>query len=152
MPEPMSSSKQLMKKALREVVFARLRKIGFTGSFPHLRREATGHYDVLSVAFISFGGAFFVDTGRCSHEAFNEVRQRLPHITPEKLNAWCVRGRKRIKWRDDAGVMRQHFPFGMAYPQAAPKETPAPYDHYRAIAEKLMSLIEEQALPMWNAP
>lgn len=54
-----------MDDALRRVLVAELRRRGFTGSLPHLRRRADDRISLLSVQHFSGGGSFVVEVAVC---------------------------------------------------------------------------------------
>src|SRR5438105_72687 len=57
----MSESRSKMVATLKELVVPQLRKRGFTGSFPHYRRQRDERIDVLSFQFNRWGGGFVVE-------------------------------------------------------------------------------------------
>jgi len=61
----MSDSRERMVAALRDRVVPWLRARGFSGSFPHFRREKEGRLHLLTFQFDKWGGGFAVELGRC---------------------------------------------------------------------------------------
>jgi len=66
----MSESQKRMNQALGEIVLPALRRSGFTGSLPHLRRERSGVVDLISFQFDRHGGGFVIEIGQCDPQGF----------------------------------------------------------------------------------
>ncbi len=103
----MNDSREQMIAALREIVIPTLRKLGFSGSFPHFRRARENQIDVLSFQFNRYGGSFVVELAYCSpegiatswgeqisakkvcaHHIHPQRRVRLGSNPPEKADHW----------------------------------------------------------------
>jgi hypothetical protein len=61
----MSADRTDMDAALMRIVVPDLRRRGFTGSLPRLRRRQPGHIDLISFQFHSGGGSFVVEVAQC---------------------------------------------------------------------------------------
>ena len=100
---PMSDSHKLMKEALMAIVLPRLRQVGFTGSFPHLRRRCSDRIDLLTFQFDRYGGGFIIEISQCAPEGFTTYWGK--QIPPEKVRAWDVpNGSARIQPRKGSGM------------------------------------------------
>lgn len=84
-----------MKQALKVVVVPELRKMGFSGSFPHLRRIGEKNVDLLTFQFgLRSTPAFVVIAGSAPNKG---IINHLNEITPaEKLTAWETAKSKRL--------------------------------------------------------
>ena len=85
-----------MLAELKRVFVPALRKRGFTGSLPHLRRVSARGIDLLTVQFDRNGGGFVVEVSRCAADGL--VTHWGKHIPPSKVTAHDVHPneRKRI--------------------------------------------------------
>jgi hypothetical protein len=82
--ETMSESQKLMKQALGEIVLPVLRKSGFSGSLPHLRRHRSDLVDLISFQFDMHGGGFVIEIGQCDPKGFTTNWGK--EIPAEKMN------------------------------------------------------------------
>ena len=60
----MPQSRQRMDQTLKTVVLPELRKKGFKGSLPDLRRTKDGAIDLISFTFSTGGGKFAIEIGK----------------------------------------------------------------------------------------
>src|SRR6185369_5808507 len=97
----MTEHRQLMERALREVLLPRLREKGFNGSFPHFRRKLADRVDYLSVQFNSAGGSFVVEVVAAPSDG---KPLRFGRDLPvEKLNVTYFKDRLRLGSRPEEG-------------------------------------------------
>jgi len=69
-----------MIKALKAIVVPRLRELGFTGRFPHFRRETPATTDLVMFQFDRHGGGLVLELGQCARDfALDLPDFRVPH-------------------------------------------------------------------------
>jgi len=100
----MSEAQDQMKAALKSTVVPRLRKLGFSGSFPHLRRRRPDRIDLLTFQFDRHGGGFVIEISRCPPDGLTTAWGK--QIAPGKVTAWDLppKERGRIKPREGSGT------------------------------------------------
>jgi len=129
-----SDSYDRMVTALQQVVVPALRGRGFSGSFPHFRRLASDHIDLITFQFDKWGGGFIAEIAKCPLEGV-----RMPwgkEIAPGKVTAHHVNERLRL---GSSSVGSDHwfrFDSGKAYDR---------------VAAEVLSLLDSQAEPWWRA-
>jgi hypothetical protein len=74
-----------MDSELKNSVLPVLRKLGFKGSMPHLRRERNNGMDLLTFQFDKWGGGFVVEIARCGNGGFTTYWGK--HIPASKMTA-----------------------------------------------------------------
>jgi len=77
-PPPPDYTRADMDAALKAIVVPHLRALGFKGSLPHFHRLRAGGADLLTVQFISAGGQFTVELGRCAADGFDFHGRHVP--------------------------------------------------------------------------
>ncbi len=136
-----------MERALQEVLVPELRRRGFRGSLPHLRRVASNRVDYLSVQFASAGGSFVVEIARGGSDGKPEGYGRQLPI--QKLNVAYFTRRLRLGSHPEQGQADYWFDFG---PKSYdPPAQPAKIEHYRGVASSVVSLLDPQAEPYWES-
>ena len=83
-----------MVAKLEELVVPQLRKRGFSGAFPHYRRQCAGRTDVLTFQFSRWGGSFVVEVGSCP--ASGLVLHTGEFIAPAEVKAHHIYPRLRL--------------------------------------------------------
>ena len=77
-----------MRKSLRARVLPALRQSGFSGDFPHFRRQTTTHFEFVTFQFNKYGGSFIIELGQWP------IAQPVPDDAAgmpfAKLNSWCL--------------------------------------------------------------
>ena len=92
-----------MELSLKRIVIPELRKRGFKGTFPHLRR-ISDHVDLLTFHFDRNGGGFIMEVAR------GEIGGHTTHwgkqIPANKLRAWDLHPdqRKRLQPKQGSGT------------------------------------------------
>jgi Domain of unknown function (DUF4304) len=82
-----------MDAALKAIVLPELRSLGFKGSLPHLHRTRGNAYDLLTLQFLSAGGAFTIELGRVAPDGLWFAGRQIP---VKKLNTTYLRWRHRL--------------------------------------------------------
>jgi Domain of unknown function (DUF4304) len=82
-----------MDAALKAIVLPELRDLGFKGSLPHLHRARGTACDLLTVQYLSAGGAFTVELGRVAPDGLWFAGRQIP---VKKLNTTYLRWRHRL--------------------------------------------------------
>jgi len=90
-----------MISALKRVVIPVMRGLGFSGSFPHLRRRGSTKIDLLTFQFDRNGGGFIIEIAQCSLEGVTTHWGK--HITPNKVSAWDVHPNQRLRLQPHSG-------------------------------------------------
>ncbi len=85
-----------MEAALKRIVIPELRRVGFTGSFPHFRRVRQA-LDLVTFQFDRHGGGFVIEVATGELAGFTTHWGK--HIPAAKLTAWDLHPdqRKRLK-------------------------------------------------------
>jgi hypothetical protein len=93
-----------MIAGLKTIVVPRLKLDGFSGSFPHFRRETPEFFDLMTFQFDRHGGGFVVEIARCPLTGID--RPSLGHLEARKAKAWDRHPnyRKRIQPKQGGGV------------------------------------------------
>lgn len=86
-----------MDAALRSEVIPLLRGVGFTGSYPHLRRTLPDRIDLVTFQFDRHGGGFVVEMGSCPVGGITLHWGK--YVPPSKVTAWDLHPslRRRLK-------------------------------------------------------
>lgn len=138
-----------MDAAMKAAITEQLRPTGFTGSLPHLRRVGEDRICLLSVQHHSSGGSFVIEVAACEPTGYTTSWGEV--IDPKKVTAQDIPSqRPRL---GAPGFPRSPggdhwFVFGPPnYDQGSSKVQPE--EHYRAIADEVISLVKTQAEPFW---
>jgi hypothetical protein len=145
----MTTAREAMDAALKEMTAESLRPRGFTGSLPHLRRRRDDRLELVSVQYFSAGGSFVVEIATCGVEGLTTSggktiaagkvtardinppnRPRLGAATFPEGDHWFVFGPR--SYEADAGLVQ-------------------PGHRYARIAADVARLIEAQAEPWWES-
>ncbi len=90
----MSDSRKMMIHKIKELVLPEFKKIGFSGSFPHLRRITDGTICLVTFQFDGYGGGFVIEIAQTKNEPFTTYWGKV--ICPDKLTAHDLNERIRI--------------------------------------------------------
>ncbi len=90
----LAEKRVLMISVLKEVIVPEVRKIGFTGTFPHFRKKEDEIIGLLSFQFSNWGGGFVVEIGKANKDTLSKSGKDIPF---EKLNHTYAQYRTRIK-------------------------------------------------------
>lgn len=141
-----------MVKALRQRLLPEIRKLGFKGSFPHLRRLGHLRYDMLSIYFMPYGGAFVIEVSKCTLDEFEAKRKKYPMLTLENMDVGYFQNRQRLNPNDPNGKFDYHFKFAPSFLDVPPsKRQVEPYQYYCSVADSVVPLLTTQAQPWWEA-
>jgi hypothetical protein len=97
----MLSSRELMDLALKATVVPVLRGSGFTGAYPHFRREYVTHVDLLTFQFDINGGGFLLEISRYGIGGI--TTQAGKHIPASKVRVWDLQPNDRIRIKPGEG-------------------------------------------------
>jgi hypothetical protein len=98
----MSIQRNEMIMALKEIIVPVLRKMGFSGSFPHFRRQGEKAIDLLTFQFDRNGGGFIIEISQCSPEGFTTYWDEL--IPPNKVTAHDLNKRLRLQLKQGSST------------------------------------------------
>jgi hypothetical protein len=103
---------------LHRVVVPALRRAGFKGAFPHLRRARAEAVDLITFQFDRHGGGLVVEIGRCPADGLTTYWGK--HIAADAARAWGLdsKSRTRIQARPGSGT-EDWFRFDSQSPQVA---------------------------------
>ena len=90
-----------MDVALKESVVPVLRELGFTGTYPHLRRVHVTHVDLLTFQFDVNGGGFVIEICRCGIGGI--TTQWGKHIPASEVRVWDVHPNQRFRLKPGEG-------------------------------------------------
>lgn len=89
------ATREKMIAVLNGIVVPALRKRGFTGSFPHLRRLGANQIDLVTFQFDKWGGGFIVEISKCGTDGVTMPwGEKIP---PEKVTAHDLNPRERLR-------------------------------------------------------
>jgi len=140
----MSKDHDRMIETLKEYVVPILRQRGFTGSFPHFRRQTETAVHLLTFQFDKWGGSFIVEIALCPPDGFTTHWGK--HIPSNKVKAWDIMpaNRLRLGTTDEQSdgkwfsyEKRGLLSFG---------------DRFERAALEMLPLIERQAEDWWKQP
>lgn len=63
MENKQGEAKKIMTKALKTFVTTEIKKLGFSGTFPHFRRKRNERFELFSFQFNLHGGSFILECG-----------------------------------------------------------------------------------------
>ena len=146
----MSDAKRSMQKALRSILCPEIRRRGFKGAFPNLRRLGKNRYDLLSIYFMPYGGGFVVELAKCTPAEFQELQTRHKGVVPDKLCVGHLANRFRLNPNNPP--FDHHFKFEPSYLDVPPSQRKAQsLEYYGEIAASIVPLLDSQAEPWFNA-
>lgn len=70
--------KKIMTKALKTFVVPEIKALGFSGTFPHFRRERDGKFEFTSFQFNRYGGSFVLECGFVTPHDLSDFAKKLP--------------------------------------------------------------------------
>ncbi len=144
----MNSPKKSMDQALNATVAGPLRKRGFKGSLPHLRRLIDGNLELLSFQTSMAGGSFFVNVAIVEKDELNRIIEDGARV--ERLNAYnfpC--SSRRLLFRDASGKISEDFNYASLNGIHAGPVGP---ENYESIAKLVSQLVDSQAEYWWKNP
>lgn len=136
-----------METALKQIVVTDLRRRGFTGSLPHLRRRMQDRIDLLSFQFRSTGGSFVVEVAVCGPDGI--VMSWGKHIPPAKVRAVDMNSNRPRLGADHFPTGDHWFVFGSPNYEQESRPLP-PSSFYDSIAVEVLQLVDQQAEPFWS--
>ena len=71
----MTPDRKQMQRAINAFLVPKVRSLGFSGRFPHLRRQIDNEHHLLMIFFNKYGGSFYIDAGRISDDEFRDIRE-----------------------------------------------------------------------------
>ena len=143
----MSDQRSLMISALKDCFVPELRRLGFTGSFPHFQRRLSQRVDFLTVQFNRDGGSFVVEIAKCGPNGKLEgFGSELP---VSRLNVQFFSDRLRLGSDREAGRTDHWFVFGPR--MCDPTEPAKPASFYESVAKSVVPFLQAQAEGWWNA-
>lgn len=127
-----------MREALQRVVVPELRKRGFTGKLPHLRRLTTQGTHTFTVQTSKWGGEFIVELGRAPA---GPCRTPTGQVVPaELLTSYHLQGSDRARLRRRSGTREAWFRYA-----------PSTWDRLWAMARRWFGDHREPANPFHRA-
>jgi hypothetical protein len=89
----LKEGRKFMNKWLKEFVVPEIKQRGFSGSYPHFRRERNGRYEFVSFQFRLHGGSFVVEAAHITRADLPVGYQETPF---DKLDHGHTALRRRI--------------------------------------------------------
>jgi hypothetical protein len=71
----MTRDRDMINKAIKDLVIPEFRTLGFRGALPHFRRCTGGEHQMLMLFFNKHGGSFYIEAGRISFQRVSELRE-----------------------------------------------------------------------------
>ena len=135
-----------MNAALKAVTVPRLRKLGFTGSFPHLRRVRGDCVDLVVFQFNKYAGSFVVEI------AFLTAEEAKSHWSGARKLAGATVYDAKKRYRLGAAQGHDHWVvFGKQNDEPNHEVVEPPYV-YERIASHAADLIEGEGTSWWSGP
>ena len=128
---------QLMTAELKRSVIPELRRLGFTGVFPHFRRLTSFQTDLLSFQYHRFNDAFVVEVGYCAPGPYNSPWGG--EIQPGTLSTNFLDLTHRLRLRPQEPTTDPWISFS--------SEDPA---NYTCAARAVLPLLTTQATDFWT--
>ena len=91
------TNNQFMKKHLQANVINNLLSQGFTGKYPHFRREKENCIELISFQTNHYGGSFAVEVSAIFPDGENKNFVFWEGLTVDELNVWHTDKRYRLK-------------------------------------------------------
>ena len=123
----------LMKKYLQKTVISELENIGFTGKYPHYRREYEDCTELISFQTNNWGGSFTVEVS-AAFPLGKSIEDKnfylYDDITEKDITVWNTMERYRLKGMFDGWFYYRDvyctrvFCFGKTYMDIAEKDVP----------------------------
>lgn len=85
--------RKAMDKSLKSIVVSKLKAIGFTGNYPHLRRFNKENIDVWGFQFSQWSPAFLIEIGS---SPLTGITTGGSHYPPEKIKYYECLKRERV--------------------------------------------------------
>ena len=107
-----------MTRELKATLTPRVRALGFSGSFPHFRRERGGELQFVTVMFSKYGGSFYVEAGRLPRADLVAMQEQWRihgrSLDQDRLNVGSChpRHRRRLGGSDLTSFRDRGFEFG----------------------------------------
>lgn len=132
-----------LKGLLKERVVPELRRRGFRGSFPHLRRVRETHHDLLSFDFGTWHSAFlYVEVGAVPLEGrvFGTEVVPVARVTAKHAESWRLGSApNRDHWFEYGRLDEERDTWFALDPAST-----------RKVVDSILSLLVAQAEPWWN--
>ena len=90
-----------MDVALKKSVIPVLRELGFTGTYPHLRRVHVTHVDLLTFQFDVNGGGFVIEVARCGIGGITTDSGK--YIPASRAKIWDIHPEQRFRLKPGEG-------------------------------------------------
>lgn len=136
-----SDEKENMIASLKERTVPRLRELGFHGTFPHFRRTTERANHILTFQFDKNGGGFVVEIAKTppgdlvlpDGEVIPVDKITPGYLSMDRRKRLGIPPGKNDRWfRYDKGLFRRRISF-------------------EELAEEVLSLIDSEAEPWWQA-
>ena len=135
----MSEARDKMIAALKEIVVATLRDMGFRGSFPHFRRHRDEELDLLTFHFSQWGGSFVVEIAYCPAVGYTLHTGEAVSADRARVHHQHYRSRLRLGVRPPPNNRDNGFHFEPDSPSA-----------YTDAALEVLPLLRSQAESYWR--
>ena len=90
-----------MTRELKFFVVPEIKALGFSGIFPHFRREKNGRFEFVSFQFNRHGGSFVLECGFAMLHDLPDFAKKLPF---KKLTYGNARPHNRLRIKPDAST------------------------------------------------
>jgi hypothetical protein len=142
MPPP---DRTAMDQALKAIVVPAIRRMGFSGRWPHFRRERGTEIQMITIMFSKYGGSFCIEAARMSFEEFEQKqrqwRAHCKELSKDKLTAGHTLPTSRRRFGAEPPHADRWFEFGPRdYEVASGQERPVrPPEFYDGVARGALS-------------
>ncbi len=123
------TNNEIMKAHLHKIVIAPLLENGFTGKYPHFRRECDNCIELISFQTNKWGGSFTIEVSAVFPNSNNKNYAEWDGLTVEQLTVWTTNQRYRLKGMYDGWFyyrdlyVKRIFGFGKDYLDVSEKQT-----------------------------
>jgi len=102
MENKQGESKKIMTEAIKNFVVPEIYKLGFSGTFPHFRREGSARFEFFSFQFNRYGGSFVLECGFITPQDLPDFAKNLPF---EKLTYGHTHSNNRLRIKPEVSAM-----------------------------------------------
>lgn len=128
--------------SIKEIVIPYFRSKGFSGSYPHFKRQIGKRLDFISFQFNKYGGSFVIEIGYCSLEEAEKTAE-LIGVDIKNFNTFCL-GKQRLR----IGAADENSDYWFVYDNSEVTEDESVYEK---LAKEAVVLFDRQADAWYNS-
>ena len=133
-----------MDQALKAIVVPAIRRMRFSGTWPHFRRDRGAEMQMITIMFSKYGGSFCIEAARMSLEEFEQKQQQWrahgKELSKNKLTAGHTRPTSRRRFGAEPPHADRWFEFAPRdYEVAGQKRPVKPPSFYDGVARDALS-------------